>query len=79
MIALVRNALVHGASVVSEELAAACAKPYRGTFDFQLGAPLVIQLYHLQGVEFFCEQLLTAINMSLVERVHGPVLGRNKA
>lgn len=72
-IALVRNALVHGATTVSEELADACKKPHAGTLDFQKDAPLTIRLHHLQGVDFFCEQLLTAINLSLIERMRGPL------
>lgn len=72
-IALVRNALVHGATTVSEELADACKKPHAITFDFQKDALLAIRLYHLQGVDLFCEQLLTALNLSLVERMRGPL------
>lgn len=70
-IALVRNALIHGATTVSEELATACSRPYASTFDFTEGKPLVIHLYHLQGVDLFCEQLLNALNLSLFEFVHG--------
>jgi hypothetical protein len=72
-VALVRNALVHGATTVSEELSDACTKPHAITFDFKKDAPLKIYIYHLQGVDFFCEQLLTALNLSLVERMHGPI------
>jgi hypothetical protein len=35
-------------------------------FDFTEGVPLRLQPIHLQVVEAFCDQLLTAINMSLV-------------
>lgn len=76
IIALLRNALIHGATTVSEELAAVCARPYASTFDFTEGKPLVINLYHLQGVDLFCEQLLTALNLSLLELVYGSV-GKN--
>lgn len=71
-IALVRNCLTHGVSTVPKELADACKTPFRMSFDFEEGQPLSITLVHLQGVELFCHQLLTAINMSLVERAYGP-------
>lgn len=73
IIKLVRNALVHGASTVSAELATACTKPYAMTFDFKEGQTLAVTLHHLQGVDLFCEQLLTALNLSLVEMVAGPL------
>ena len=67
IIGLVRNALVHGATTVSDELAAACAKPYSLAFDFEKDKPLIVHLYHLQGIDLFCEQLLSALNCSLFE------------
>lgn len=73
IIGLVRNSLAHGVSIVTPELADACKKPHRMTFDFEEGEPLVVHLYHLQGVDLFCDQLLTALNVSLVEKVHGPM------
>lgn len=73
IIALVRNALVHGVTTVSEELSIACTKPYSTTFDFKEEEPLVIHLRHLQGVDLFCEQLLSALNLSLMELVYGKV------
>ncbi|WP_437894234.1 hypothetical protein [Sorangium sp. So ce124] len=78
-IALVRNALVHGATTVSEELADACKRAHAIMFNFQKDEPLTIRLYHLQGVDFFCEQLLTAINLSLIERMRGPLGKRSEA
>lgn len=73
IIAIVRNSLAHGVSIVTAELAAICKKPHAMTFDFEVGKPLTVYLYHLQGVDLFCEQLLTAINCSLVEKVYGPM------
>ena len=72
IIGLVRHALVHGVATVNHELAAACQQPYAMTFDFQEGDPLEIKLYHLQGVDCFCEQILDALNLSLLELVLGP-------
>lgn len=73
LIALIRNSLVHGVSVVSEELDIACKKPYAMGFQFQKGQALEIKLTHLQSVDFFCEQILDALNLSLLELVKGPV------
>jgi len=73
IIGLARNNLAHGVSIVTPDLANACTKPHAMTFDFEEGKPLTVELYHVQGVEFFCEQLLTALNFSLVEKVHGPL------
>jgi hypothetical protein len=72
-IGLVRNALVHGVTVVSKELATACKSPFAMTFDFEENDPLEIKLYHLQGVELFCEQLFDALNISLIELMVGPI------
>lgn len=73
LVALLRNSLVHGATTVSEELEIACKKPYAMGFQFQKGQPLEIQLRHLQTVDFFGEQLLDALNLSLLELAKGPV------
>jgi hypothetical protein len=73
IIGLVRNGLTHGVTVVTAEIADACKKPHAMTFDFQEGKPLTIRLDHLQGIDYFCEQLLTALNFSLIEKVHGPL------
>ncbi|MFB2983631.1 hypothetical protein [Microseira sp. BLCC-F43] len=67
IVSFVRNALIHGETIVSEELETLCTKPYACAFDFKSGEPLVIKLYHLQGVDLFCEQLLSALNISLCE------------
>jgi hypothetical protein len=71
IVAMVRNALVHGASRVSADLAAACTKPHAMTFRFKKDDPLVINLLHLQGVDLFCEQLMTSLNLSMVELIAG--------
>lgn len=73
IVGLVRHALVHGVSTVSDELGDACTRPNAMTFDFKKGQPLVVTLHHLQGVDLFCEQLLTALNLSMVEMVVGPL------
>lgn len=72
-IAYLRNALVHGSKTVPKELAEFSQKPYATTFDFEEGSPLVVTLLHLQGVQLFCEQLLTGLNLSMVEKGLGPL------
>jgi hypothetical protein len=67
IIGLVRHSLIHGVAEVSEELAEACKKLHAILFDFEKGEPLEIELYHLQGVDCFCEQLLSGLNVAMVE------------
>lgn len=67
-ISIVRNSIVHGSKVVSKELADFCTKPYSLGFDFKEGDELKIELYHLQVLELFMNQLLSGINMALIER-----------
>jgi hypothetical protein len=67
IVGLVRHSLVHGVAEVTEELANACNKLHAMLFNFEKGKPLEINLYHLQGVDCFCEQFLTGLNISMVE------------
>jgi hypothetical protein len=67
IVGLVRHSLVHGVAEVTAELADGCNKLHAMLFDFEKGEPLAISLYHLQGVDCFCEQLLTGLNISMVE------------
>lgn len=73
MVAELRHLIVHGAATVSDKLAALSNTPTSATFDFVAGAQLDVKLHHLQSTECFCDQLLTAINMSLIERAIGPI------
>lgn len=73
MIALLRYHIVHGMPTVTAELANLSNRPTSLTFDFIEGAPLKVQLHHLQSVECFVDQLLTALNVSLIEKVMGPL------
>jgi len=66
-IALVRHLLVHGEEVVTQELEAFCMKPHSLSFGFQKGQPLRLELHHLWAIECFTDQLLNALNLSLVE------------
>lgn len=64
MIAELRNLIVHGAATVSTRLAELSV----GAFDgFVAGEPLEVTLEHLMAVECFSDQLLTAVNVSLLE------------
>jgi len=67
-ISLIRNLLIHGENVVPEELAEFCEKPYNIGFHFVRGKFLRLNIFHLQALENFCDQLLTGINHSLAER-----------
>jgi len=67
-ISLIRNLLIHGENTVPQELAEFCKKPYSLGFSFEAGKPLRLSLTHLQLLEAFSDQLLTALNFSLVER-----------
>jgi hypothetical protein len=63
-----RNCFTHGVSTVTSELAEFSASPMNMGFDFKLGEKLDIKLRHLQFIECFVDQLLTALNLSLLER-----------
>lgn len=67
-ISLLRNLLIHGENTVPQELADFCQKPHGLGFRFEAGKPLRLSLIHLQVLEAFSDQLLTALNLSLVER-----------
>ena len=68
MIAELRHLIVHGAAIMSDGLANLSGTPTSLTFEFVAGEQLAVCLHHLQSVECFYDQLLTAINLSLVER-----------
>ena len=66
-IAILRNCVAHGVRITPKELSEFSTKPYAMFFDFQEGEPLKIELRHLQSIEAFTDQFLTAINYSLLE------------
>ena len=68
-ISLVRNSIVHGVKKVTKELADFCKEPYSLGFGFEEGKELKIGTARLQMLEVFTDQLLTSINLSLVEKV----------
>lgn len=72
-IATLRHALVHGVQTVPADLAALSNKPHTLTFNFVEGQSLEVALHHLMGVEAFCHQLLTALNLSLIELAGYPL------
>ena len=72
MIGELRHHVIHGAAVVSDKLGNLSNTQTSLTFDFVAGAALDVKLHHLQSVECFCDQLLTAINLSLMEKAIGP-------
>ena len=77
MIGELRHHVIHGAAIVSDKLGSMSNTPTSLTFDFVIGSPLEVKLHHLQSVECFSDQLLTAINISLIEKAVGPILADN--
>jgi len=66
-IAMIRNALVHGVTEVTEKIERTCNQPWLSDFKFKAGTVLTVDLSHLMAVECFCDQLLTALNVCLIE------------
>lgn len=75
MIGELRHHVVHGAATVSEKLGRLSNTQTSLTFDFVQGDPLDVKLHHLQSVECFGDQLLSAVNISLLEKAIGPLAG----
>lgn len=75
MIGELRNLIVHGAATVSEKLGRLSGTQISMTFDFAAGDEIDVKLHHLQSVECYCDQLLTALNIALIEKVRGPLGG----
>ena len=73
MFSELRNLIVHSAPSVSPELADYCSIPTAMTFDFKEGEPLQVELHHLQSIECFLDQYLSALNISLLEKANGPI------
>lgn len=68
LFSVLRNAVIHGAETVSDDLAAASRIEGNAGLSFEAGAPLEVDLLTLQAFELFCSQLLTALNLALVEQ-----------
>jgi hypothetical protein len=66
-IAAIRNSLVHGDAKVSEKVATLCVESVGNVLDFKKDEALVIKLQHLMYFEMFFDQLLSALNLSLIE------------
>lgn len=66
-ISLIRNLLIHGESQVPQELEDFCQKPHGLGFRFKTGGLLRLSIIDLQLLELFCDSLLTAFNLSLME------------
>ncbi|MCK0099624.1 hypothetical protein MWU38_09530 [Qipengyuania sp. S6317L1] len=73
-VGLIRHHVTHGEDLVSEELGRLCAEQPQLGLDLKAGEQLVIYTEHLMLVEAFFDQLLTAINISLLEKGHGKPL-----
>ena len=68
---MLRNHITHSAPTVTKELAKACQIAGNMGFSFNVGDPLEVKLFHLQAIECFLDQYLTAWNMALIESVYG--------
>jgi len=73
MFSELRNLIVHSAPKVSSELSQYCSIPTAMTFNFKEDQPLHVELHHLQSIECFLDQYLSALNISLLERAKGPI------
>lgn len=67
LVAVLRNSLMHGATTVNAELGRLMGKPHSLGFNLKEGDRLAMELIHLQSIECFMDQLLNAVNQSLVE------------
>lgn len=67
LIAILRNCLSHGEKRYSRELSDLSKKPHGLGFNFIEGEEINLSTSHLMGIELFGEQLLTALNLSLIE------------
>jgi hypothetical protein len=67
IIAILRNALVHGAKTVPDELAQAASAPNNAGLRFDKETPLLVGTGHLQAIQLFTDQLLSALNLSMIE------------
>jgi hypothetical protein len=59
---------MHGESIAPIELEHFSKKPWGLGFQFATGTPLRLGLFEIQVLENFCDQLLTGMNLALVER-----------
>jgi hypothetical protein len=66
-IAEIRNLLVHGESTASARLEKLCDESVGNLLNFKKDDALDIQLLHLMYFEMFFDQLLSALNLSLVD------------
>jgi hypothetical protein len=67
-ISILRNCLIHGEKKIPEELAVISNKPNGLGFKFTTGEEIKLSTNHLMSIELFADQLLTAINLSIVEK-----------
>ncbi|RWK43754.1 hypothetical protein [Mesorhizobium sp.] len=66
-IAEIRNLLVHGESIASARLEKLCEESVGNVLSYKAGQALDVRLEHLMYFEMFCDQILSSLNVSLVE------------
>ena len=71
MFSILRNHITHNAPLVTEELSESCKIIGSMSFDFKEGEAIEVKLFHLQAIECFIDQYLTALNAALIELIYG--------
>lgn len=66
-ISILRNYLIHGERIIGSDLADLSKKPYFFNQKFKIGEEIILDTSDLMSTELFLDQLLTAINMSMIE------------
>lgn len=66
-ISILRNCLVHGTTTYPKDLAEISKKPHGLGFNFIEGEKIELNTKHLMIIEMFSDQLLSAMNLSLIE------------
>lgn len=71
MFGVLRNHITHSAPSVTLELSESCKIKGSMGFDFREKNALQVELIHLMSIECFVDQYLSALNLSLLELIHG--------
>jgi len=78
-VCILRNCLIHPNAKVPKELGDFAASKLNIGYDFKEGDPLQVTLKDLQCTECFLDQLLTGLNLSLVERTGAKLPAKKEA
>lgn len=67
-IGILRNCLTHGEKKIPKDLADISQKPHGLGFNFTAGNDISLSTKHLMSIELFADQLLSALNLSIIEK-----------